>query len=366
MGLKIGIVGLPNVGKSTLFNALTRTAAAQAANFPFCTIEPNIGEVAIPDARLEKLAKIAKSQQLVPARMSFVDIAGLVKGASKGEGLGNQFLANIRECDAVIYVLRCFDDPNVIHVANKVDPMSDAEVVETELMLADLESLEKRVNGLDKRAKQGDKEAKIALGLVQQAIALLRDGKLARLVKRTDPDEEKAFQGLQLLTAKPVLYVCNVDEASAATGNQYSKLVEAYAATHEAGCVVISAEIESQLAQLPDDEQTEFLATLGLEEPGLNRLIRESYTLLGLQTYFTAGPKEARAWTIHKGDRAPQAAGVIHSDFERGFIRAQTIGFDDYIALGGEVPAKEAGKARDEGKEYVVKDGDVMLFRFNT
>ena len=366
MGLKIGIVGLPNVGKSTLFNALTRTAAAQAANFPFCTIEPNVGEVAIPDARLEKLAKVAKSQQLVPARMSFVDIAGLVKGASKGEGLGNQFLANIRECDAVIYVLRCFEDGNIIHVAGKVDPLSDAEVVETELMLADLESLEKRVNGLEKKAKQGDKEAKIAHGLVLQAIELLREGKLARLVKRSDPDEEKAFQGLQLLTAKPVLYVCNVDEASAATGNEYSRKVAEYASTHEAGCVVISAEIESQLAQLPDDEQTEFLSTLGLEEAGLNKLIREGYKLLGLQTYFTAGPKEARAWTIHKGDKAPQAAGVIHSDFERGFIRAQTIAFDDYINLGGEVPAKEAGKARDEGKEYVVKDGDVMLFRFNT
>jgi GTP-binding protein YchF len=366
MALKIGIVGLPNVGKSTLFNALTRTAAAQAANFPFCTIEPNVGEVAIPDARLEALGKIAKSAQLIPARMSFVDIAGLVKGASKGEGLGNQFLANIRECDAVIYVLRCFEDDNIIHLAGKVDPISDAEVVETELMLADLESCEKRVNGLEKKAKQGDKDAKLAFGLVQQAIALLRDGKTARLVERTDAEEEKAFQGLQLLTAKPVLYVCNVDEASAATGNRWSKLVEDYAKSHAAGCVTISAEIESQLAQLPDNEQSEFLATLGLDEPALNKLIREGYKLLGLQTYFTAGPKEARAWTIHKGDRAPQAAGVIHTDFEKGFIRAQTIAYDDYVALGGEVPAKEAGKARDEGKDYVVKDGDVMLFRFNT
>ena len=366
MGLKIGIVGLPNVGKSTLFNALTQTAAAQAANYPFCTIEPNVGDVAVPDPRLDTLAEIAGSKEIIPTRLTFVDIAGLVRGASQGEGLGNQFLANIRECDAVIYVLRCFEDGNIIHVAGKVDPLSDAEVVETELMLADLESLEKRVNGLEKKAKQGDKEAKIAHGLVLQAIELLREGKLARLVKRSDPDEEKAFQGLQLLTAKPVLYVCNVDEASAATGNEYSRKVAEYASTHEAGCVVISAEIESQLAQLPDDEQKEFLSTLGLEEAGLNKLIREGYKLLGLQTYFTAGPKEARAWTIHKGDKAPQAAGVIHSDFERGFIRAQTIAFDDYITLGGEVPAKEAGKARDEGKEYVVKDGDVMLFRFNT
>jgi hypothetical protein len=366
MALKIGIVGLPNVGKSTLFNALTRTAAAQAANFPFCTIEPNIGEVAIPDARLGSLGRIAKSAQLIPARMSFVDIAGLVKGASKGEGLGNQFLGNIRECDAVIYVLRCFDDPNVIHVANRVDPISDAEVVETELMLADLESLEKRANGLEKKAKQGDKDAKLAFGLVQQALVLLRDGKSARLVTRADAEQEKAFQGLQLLTAKPVLYVCNVDEASAATGNAYSQQVEAYAREHAAGCVVISAEIESQLAQLADDEQAEYLSSLGLGEPALNKLIRAGYDLLGLQTYFTAGPKEARAWTIHKGDRAPQAAGVIHSDFEHGFIRAQTIGYDDYVALGGEVAAREAGKARDEGKDYVVKDGDVMLFRFSS
>jgi GTP-binding protein YchF len=366
MGIKCGIVGLPNVGKSTLFNALTRTAAAQAANFPFCTIEPNVGEVAIPDARLDNLAKIAKSQQLVPARMSFVDIAGLVKGASKGEGLGNQFLANIRECDAIIYVLRCFDDPNIIHVANKVDPLSDAETVETELMLADLESLEKRTNGLEKRAKQGDKESKIALDLVLAATVLLREGKPARGARPAELEDIKIFDGLQLLTAKPVLYVCNVDEASAAAGNAYSKAVEDYAKTHNAAAVVISAEIESQLAQLPDDEQAEYLSSLGLEEPGLNRLIREGYKLLGLQTYFTAGPKEARAWTIHKGDKAPQAAGVIHSDFERGFIRAQTIAYDDYVTLGGEVPAKEAGKARDEGKEYVVKDGDVMLFRFNT
>ena len=365
MGLKMGIVGLPNVGKSTLFNALTRTAAAQAANFPFCTIEPNVGEVAVPDSRLAKLAAIGKSINILPAKMSFVDIAGLVKGASKGEGLGNQFLANIRECDAIAYVIRCFEDPNVIHVNNKVDPLADAEVVETELMLADLESLEKRRNGVEKKAKGGDKDAKLVLELIDRALVLLRDGKSARLVVRS-ADEEKAFGELQLLTAKPALYVCNVDEGSAATGNAMTKLVEDYAKQHNAAVVVISAEIESQLAQLPDAEQSEFLETLGLHEPGLNRLIREAYQLLGLQTYFTVGPKETRAWTIHKGDRAPQAAGVIHTDFERGFIRAQTIGFEDFVTLGGEVAAKEAGKARDEGKEYVVRDGDVMLFKFNT
>ncbi len=364
MGFKMGIVGLPNVGKSTLFNALTRTAAAQAANFPFCTIEPNVGEVSVPDARLEKLAAIGKSQAILPARMSFVDIAGLVKGASQGEGLGNQFLANIRETDAIAYVLRCFEDSNVIHVSNRVDPLADAEVVETELMLADLESLEKRRAGVEKKAKGNDKDAKLTLELIDRSLAILRDGKSARFVSR-EPEEEKAFQELQLLTSKPVLYVCNVDEASAATGNALSNKVADYAKANDAGMVIISAEIESQLAQLPDAEQAEYLESLGLEQPGLNRLIRAAYDLLNLQTYFTVGPKETRAWTIHRGDKAPQAAGVIHTDFERGFIRAQTIGYDDFVTLGGEVPAKEAGKARDEGKEYVVKDGDVMLFKFN-
>lgn len=365
MGFKMGIVGLPNVGKSTLFNALTRTAAAAAANFPFCTIEPNVGDVPVPDVRLQKLAAIGKSIAIQPARMSFVDIAGLVKGASKGEGLGNQFLANIRECDAIAYVLRCFEDGNIIHVANKVDPLADAEVVETELMLADLESLEKRRNGVEKKAKGNDKDAKVTLELIDRALVLLREGKSARFVERS-VEEEKSFQELQLLTSKPVLYVCNVDEGSAENGNAMSKLVEDYAKANDAGVVIISAEIESQLAQLPDAEQAEYLESLGLHEAGLNRLIREAYDLLGLQTYFTVGPKETRAWTIHKGDKAPAAAGVIHTDFERGFIRAQTIGFDDFVALGGEVAAKEAGKARDEGKEYVVKDGDVMMFKFNT
>jgi GTP-binding protein YchF len=365
MGFKMGIVGLPNVGKSTLFNALTRTANAQAANFPFCTIEPNTGEVAVPDSRLDKLAVIGKSQQIVPARMSFVDIAGLVKGASKGEGLGNQFLANIRECDAIAYVLRCFEDGNIIHVANKVDPLADAEVVETELMLADLESLEKRRTGVEKKAKQSDKEAKVTLELIDRALVLLRDGKSARLVQRSE-EEEKAFRELQLLTSKPALYVCNVDEGSAATGNAMTKQVEDYAKRHNAAVIVISAEIESQLAQLPDEEQAEFLETLGLHEPGLNRLIREAYQLLGLQTYFTVGPKEARAWTIDRGTKAPAAAGVIHTDFEKGFIRAETIAYPDYIALNGEAGARDAGKLRLEGKEYVVADGDVMHFRFNT
>lgn len=365
MGFKCGIVGLPNVGKSTLFNALTQTAAAQAANFPFCTIEPNVGEVSVPDERLDTLAKIGRSQSVIPARLSFVDIAGLVKGASKGEGLGNQFLANIRECDAIAYVLRCFENDDIVHVAGRVDPIADAEVVETELMLADLESLEKRIPGLEKKIRAQDKDAKLALELIQRAKALLEEGKPARHTERA-ADEEKAFRELQLLTAKPVLYVCNVDEAAAATGNEHTKKVEEYAKAQDARMVVICAEIEAELAGLEDADRKDYLSSLGLEEPGLNRLIREGYKLLHLQTYFTVGPKEARAWTIPVGTKAPQAAGVIHTDFERGFIRAQTIAYDDFVKLGGEVAAKEAGKARDEGKEYVVKDGDVMLFKFNT
>ncbi len=365
MGFKCAIVGLPNVGKSTLFNALTRTAAAQAANFPFCTIEPNVGEVSVPDARLAKIAEIAGSKEILPARLNFVDIAGLVKGASKGEGLGNQFLANIRETDAIAYVLRCFENDDIIHVNGTIDPISDAQTVETELMLADLESLEKRVGPLEKRLRSNDKEAILTMDLIKRAIALLEDGRPARYVERAS-DEEKTFKELQLLTSKPVLYVCNVDEDSAAQGNAMTKLVADYAVENDAAMVVISAEIEAELAQLDEDEQAEYLETIGLDTPGLNRLIHEGYQLLGLQTYFTAGPKETRAWTIRKGDKAPAAAGVIHTDFERGFIRAQTIAYKDYVELGGEIPAKEAGKARDEGKEYVVQDGDVMLFKFNT
>ncbi len=365
MALKIGIVGLPNVGKSTLFNALTRTAAAQAANFPFCTIEPNVGEVNVPDARLEKLAGIAKSAKVIPARMTFVDIAGLVRGASKGEGLGNQFLANIRECDAIAHVLRCFEDDDVTHVEGRIDPVADAETVETELMLADLESVEKRLAGLQRRLRGGgDKEAAVQAELLAAAKVALEAGRPARTVKVAEEDA-RAWRLLQLLTGKPVLYVCNVEEASAATGNAQSEAVAKLAAAEGAGCVVISAAIEEAIAQLDDAERAEYLAELGLEEAGLDRLIREGYRLLGLSTYFTAGPKEARAWTIPVGASAPQAAGVIHGDFEKGFIRAETVAYDEYVALGGEQGAREAGRLRAEGKTYRVQDGDVLHFLFS-
>ncbi len=362
MGFQCGIVGLPNVGKSTLFNALTKTAAAQAENYPFCTIEPNVGDVAVPEARLHNLARIAGSQSTIPARIQFVDIAGLVKGASQGEGLGNQFLANIREVDAVAYVLRCFEDDDITHVSGKIDPLADFEVVETELMLADLESLEKRKNNLEKKARSGDKEAKETLSLVDRALEALQNGKPARAATVSD-DEQKAWLALQLLTQKPVLFVANVDEESAATGNDFSETVRTQAEKENAVSVAISARIEAELAQLEDEEQAEYLETLGLKEPGLNRLIRAGYDLLGLQTYFTAGPKEARAWTIHSGDTAPQAAGVIHTDFQKKFIRAETIAYSDYVDLNGEQGAKEAGKMRAEGKDYIVQDGDVILFR---
>jgi GTP-binding protein YchF len=364
MALKVAIVGLPNVGKSTLFNALTQTAAAQAANYPFCTIEPNVGDVAVPEPRLDALAKIAKSKEINPARINFVDVAGLVRGASQGEGLGNQFLANIRDCDAVALVARCFEDADVTHVEGKVDPIADLETVETELMLADLESLEKRVVNLEKRAKGGDKESAATLRLVNLALAELGAGRPARAAK-VAADDAKAWRMLQLLTTKPALYVCNVDEASADRGNALSDLVAERAARDGAKAVVISAKIEAEIAVLDPDERADFLETMGLAEPGLDRLIREAYALLGLQTYFTAGPKESRAWTIPIGATAPEAAGVIHTDFEKGFIRAETIAYDDYVRLGGEAGAREAGKLRSEGKDYVVRDGDVMHFRFN-
>jgi ribosome-binding ATPase len=363
MGFKCGIVGLPNVGKSTLFNALTETAAAQAANYPFCTIEPNVGEVAVPDRRLDTLAALAKSVAIVPTRLTFVDIAGLVRGASKGEGLGNQFLGNIREVDAIAHVVRCFEDTDVTHVEGRINPTADIETVETELMLADLESLERRVDGLSKKAKGADKEAKEALDLVNRALALLRDGKPARLTERK-PEEEKAFHMLGLLTSLPVLYVCNVDENSAANGNAFSRQVEARAKDEGAAAIVISAKIEAEIAVLSRNEREEYLSAIGLKEAGLDRLIAAGYALLQLVTFFTAGPKEARAWTVTRGSKAPQAAGVIHTDFERGFIRAETIGYDDYVACDGEAGARDAGKMRLEGKDYVVQDGDVMHFRF--
>jgi GTP-binding protein YchF len=364
MGFKCGIVGLPNVGKSTLFNALTQTAAAQAANYPFCTIEPNVGDVAVPDPRLGTLAAIAGSAEIIPTRITFVDIAGLVRGASKGEGLGNQFLANIREVDAVVHVLRCFEDDDITHVEGKIDPVADAETVETELMLADLESLEKRIKPLEKKANSGEKEAKEQLALMMKAVTLLRDGKPARRAELA-PEERAPYSRLGLMTTKPVLYVCNVEEASAAAGNAISARVEAMARAEGALSVVISAKIEEEIAQMPAEDRPDFLESLGLEEPGLNRLIRAGYELLGLLTFFTVGPKEARAWTVTKGSKGPQAAGVIHTDFEQGYIRAETIAYSDYVAGKGEAGAREAGKFRLEGKDYVVQDGDVMQFRFN-
>ena len=365
MGFRCGIVGLPNVGKSTLFNALTETAAAQAANYPFCTIEPNVGRVAVPDPRLDRIAAIAKSANEIETQLEFVDIAGLVRGASKGEGLGNQFLANIREVDAIVHVLRCFEGGDVTHVEGRIDPVADAETVETELMLADLESLEKRVPNLVKKAQQGDKEAKIQASVLGQALELLRETRPARLVQPKDEEEKKVLERAQLLTAKPVLYVCNVDEAEAASGNAHSRRVFEKAEAEGARAVIISAAIEAEIATMAAEDRAEFLADLGLEETGLARIIRAGYDLLHLITFFTAGPKEARAWTVEKGARAPQAAGVIHTDFERGFIRAETIAFEDFVACGGETGAKEAGRMRAEGKDYVVQDGDVMLFRFN-
>lgn len=365
MGFRCGIVGLPNVGKSTLFNALTETQAAQAANYPFCTIEPNVGQVSVPDARLEKLAEIGGSAKTIPTQLAFVDIAGLVKGASQGEGLGNQFLATIREVDAIVHVLRCFEDDDIQHVANKVDPLSDAEVVETELMLADLESLEKRVENAKRRAATGDKDSKILVSVLGQALDLLREGKPARLVEPADEEEANLFEQAQLLTAKPVLYVCNVAEEDAANGNEMTAQVFAKAKAEGAQAVVVSAAIESELVGMEPDERSEYLAELGLEETGLARVIGAGYELLGLKTFFTVGPKEARAWTFPDGARAPQAAGEIHTDFERGFIRAETIAFSDYVSLGGENGAREAGKLRQEGKDYLVQDGDVLLFKFN-
>ena len=365
MGFRCGIVGLPNVGKSTLFNALTETAAAQAANYPFCTIEPNVGNVAVPDPRLDKLAEVANSAKKIETQLAFVDIAGLVRGASKGEGLGNQFLGNIREVDAIVHVLRCFENDDIQHVDNKVDPIADAETVETELMLADLESLEKRVPNLAKKAAQGDKEAKVAASVLGQALELLRGGKPARLTQPRDAEEAKALDQAQLLTGKPVLYVCNVNEEDAASGNAFSQRVFEKAKAEGAEAVVVSAAIEAEIATMPAEDRAMFLAELGLEETGLARVIRAGYTLLHLLTFFTAGPKEARAWTIPAGSKAPQAAGAIHTDFERGFIRAETIAYQDYVTLGGEAGAREAGKLRAEGKEYEVQDGDVMLFRFN-
>jgi GTP-binding protein YchF len=366
MSFNCGIVGLPNVGKSTLFNALTATAAAQAANFPFCTIEPNVGKVGVPDPRLDQIAKIADSAKIVPAQLEFVDIAGLVKGASQGEGLGNQFLTNIRETDAIIHVLRCFEDDDITHVDGSVDPIRDAETIETELLLADLESLEKQITNIERKAKGGDKELVAQVDLMKRVKSSLDQGLPARSVKADNPDEERWVKTMGMLTAKSILYVCNVSEDDAQNGNEWSDKVAAMAAEKGASSVVICASIESEIAQLESvEERNEFLETIGLEEAGLDRIIKAGYKLLGLQNYFTAGPQEARAWTIKKDSKAPQAAGVIHGDFEKGFIKAEVIAFEDYVGNNGEQGAKDAGKMRQEGKEYIVADGDVILFRFN-
>lgn len=365
MGFNCGIVGLPNVGKSTLFNALTQTAAAQAANYPFCTIEPNVGRVAVPDERLQALTKIAGSKEIIATQLEFVDIAGLVKGASKGEGLGNKFLSHIREVDAIVHVLRCFEDGDITHVEGSVDPLRDAEIIETELALADLESVEKRIPALEKRVRSQDKEAKQQLELLQRVLVLLAEGKPAREMQ-VSAEEQKAFRMLQLITAKPLMYVCNVKEEESLEGNAHSAKVLEKAKKEGAAAVIISARIEEEIANLDTEaDKQEFLQTLGLSEPGLARVIRAGYSLLELITFFTVGPKECHAWTVRKGSPAPQAAGVIHTDFEKGFIRAETISYGDYIKYNGEQGCKDAGKMRLEGKDYITQDGDVMHFRFN-
>ncbi len=364
MGFQCGIVGLPNVGKSTLFNALTATQAAQAANYPFCTIEPNVGRVSVPDARLNELAAVAHSAQIIPTQLEFVDIAGLVRGAAQGEGLGNQFLSHIREVDAVLYVLRCFENDDITHVEGSVDPLRDAATVETELMLADMESLEKRLNAAAKKAKGGDRDARAQVEVMEPVLKLLQDGKPARSFKPAE-EQKLVFRQLQLLTGKPVLYICNVSEADAAKGNAQVAAVAAQAKAEGAECVHISAAIEAEVAQLPEDEKMEFLSELGLTEPGLNKVIRAGYALLDLITFFTVGPKEARAWTVRRNAKAPEAAGQIHTDFERGFIKAETIDFESYRSLGGETGARDAGKLRQEGRDYVVRDGDILNFKFN-